>query len=279
MNNCEYEFDDNNKDYKPLQQEMNCITYLYNKVSYISGNLISCLCIPFLCCGPIVEIEQGYVGILTRYGIFKKVLTPGRYNYNIFTDKISLISMKTQTLNISSQQVMTSDNLSVTIDAVCFFNIIDAVKCKFNVEEFYISIDSLCKTTLRTIIGENDLNTLFSKRSVINKRVTELIENHTKHWGANIISIEIKDVSLPDDLKRSMAQISEAKMQAQAKLIYAEADSKSVNILKDASKELEKCPDALKLIWFNTLKEISKEKSNTIVVSESISLQNLCTKY
>jgi regulator of protease activity HflC (stomatin/prohibitin superfamily) len=68
-------------------------------------------------------------------------------------------------------------------------------------------------------------------------------------------------------------------MQAQAKLIYAEADSKSVNILKDASKELEKCPDALKLIWFNTLKEISKEKSNTIVVSESISLQNLCAKY
>jgi len=258
---------------------MNCITYLYNKISYIAGNLISCLCIPCLCCGPIVEIEQGYVGILTRYGIFKKILTPGRYNYNIFTDKISLISMKTQTLNISSQQVMTSDNLSVTIDAVCFFNIIDAVKCKFNVENFTDSIDSLCKTTLRTIIGENDLNTLFSKRSVINKRVVELIENHSKHWGANIISIEIKDVSIPVELKRSMAQISEAKMEAQAKLIYAEADSKSVNILKEASKELEKCPEALKLIWFNTLKEISKEKSNTIVVSESISLQNLGTKY
>jgi regulator of protease activity HflC (stomatin/prohibitin superfamily) len=187
--------------------------------------------------------------------------------------------MKTQTLNISSQQVMTSDNLSVTIDAVCFFNIVDAEKCKFNVEDYLISIDSLSKTTLRTIIGENDLNTLFSKRSVINKRVTELIENYSRHWGVNIVSIEIKDVSIPDDLKRSMSQISEAKMQAQAKLIYAEADSKSVNILKDASKELEKCPDALKLIWFNTLKEISKEKSNTIVVSESISLQNLCGKY
>ena len=278
MNINDYEFADD-KEYKHIQQEMNCITYLYNKISYIAGNLISCLCIPCLCCGPIVEIEQGYVGILTRYGIFKKILTPGRYNYNIFTDKISLISMKTQTLNISSQQVMTSDNLSVTIDAVCFFNIIDAVKCKFNVENFTDSIDSLCKTTLRTIIGENDLNTLFSKRSVINKRVVELIENHSKHWGANIISIEIKDVSIPVELKRSMAQISEAKMEAQAKLIYAEADSKSVNILKEASKELEKCPEALKLIWFNTLKEISKEKSNTIVVSESISLQNLGTKY
>ena len=255
------EFESNNVNY---------LTCFYNKIAYLMGGLISCICIPCICCGPIIVIEQGYVGILTRYGIYKQILKPGRYSFNMCIDKIILVSLKTQNINISTQKVMTSDNLSVVIDAVCFFNITDAKKAQFNVNNYKEALDNLSKTTLRTVIGEHDLNSLFSKRSVINKRMTELIDKYSFNWGISNISIEIKDVSLPDELKRSMAQISEAKMQAQAKLISANADSESVRILKTASLDLVESPEALKLIWFNTLKEISKEKSNTIIVSENI---------
>ena len=252
------------------EPEVNYLTHIYNNIAYVMGCFISCACIPFICCGPIMVIEQGYVGVLTRYGIYKKILNPGRYSYNVFVDNIIIVSLKTQNLNISTQKVMTSDNLSVVIDAVCFFNITDAKKSLFNVDNYKDSLDNLSKTTLRTVIGENDLNSLFSNRSLINKRVSELIKNYSSEWGIGNISIEIKDVSLPDELKRSMAQISEAKMQAQAKLISANADSQSIQILKTASLELSQSPEALKLIWFNTLKDIAKEKSNTIVVSENI---------
>jgi regulator of protease activity HflC (stomatin/prohibitin superfamily) len=204
-----------------------------------------------------------------RNGTYKKLLYPGRYTYNVCTENIKVVSLKTESLKIGTQHLMTNDNLSVTIDAVCFFNVSDAEKAIFNVENYKYSIDSLCKTTLRTVIGENDLNLLFSQRTIINKRINELIENYAKNWGISNVNIEIRDVELPESLKRSMAQISEAKMAAQAKIINAEADSKAVDILKEASKNLVNSPETLNLLWFNTLKEISKEKSNTIIASEN----------
>ena len=252
------------------QTRVNCLTCLYNNIAKITGQIISCVCVPCICCGPVVLIQQGYVGILLRNGVFRKILYPGRYTYNVCIDDIRKVSLKTESLHIGTQNLMTNDNLSVIIDAVCFFNVSDAQKAIFNVENYKVSIDSLCKTTLRTVIGENDLNALFTKRTIINKRINELVENYAKNWGISNFNIEIRDVELPESLKRSMAQISEAKMEAQAKIIQAEADSKAVDILKEASKSLVESPETLNLLWFNTLKEIAKEKSNTIVVSENV---------
>jgi len=270
-----------NLEYKQFEENeqnghtrVNCLTYLYNNIAKITGQIISCVCVPCICCGPTILIDQGYVGILLRNGVFRKILYPGRYTYNVCIDDIRRVSLKTESLHIGTQNLMTNDNLSVIIDAVCFFNVSDAQKAVFNVENYKVSIDSLCKTTLRTVIGENDLNALFTKRTIINKRINELIENYAKNWGISNFNIEIRDVELPESLKRSMAQISEAKMEAQAKIIQAEADSKAVDILREASKSLVESPETLNLLWFNTLKEIAKEKSNTIVVSE-----NVCPKF
>jgi regulator of protease activity HflC (stomatin/prohibitin superfamily) len=158
-----------NLDYNQFQENVqnghtrvNCLTCLYNNIAKITGQIISCVCVPCICCGPTILIQQGYVGILLRNGVFRKILYPGRYTYNVCIDDIRRVSLKTESLHIGTQNLMTNDNLSVIIDAVCFFNVSDAQKAVFNVEDYKLSIDSLCKTTLRTVIGENDLNSLFA---------------------------------------------------------------------------------------------------------------------
>lgn len=266
------ELEDNILNYRNLeiQDSPNCITSIYNNLSKMGGNCISCLCIPFLCCGPIKLIPQGYKGVMTEFGIFMKVLSPGRYNYNMCTQEIILISTKTKVIPISTQKIMTGDNLSVTIDAVCFFNISNVKKALFNVENYTESIENLSKTVLRTVVGENDLQSLFSDRSVINTRLSSLMVERTKEWGVDNITVDIKDVSIPSDLQRVMAKTAEVKQDSMSKVIAAEGEKKAVEILSSASELIKNNPEAMELLWFNTIKDISKEKSNTIIVPNSI---------
>lgn len=251
-------------EYKP-----NCITSTYNNLASCFGNITTCLCIPLFCCGPIKTIPQGYHGILTRFGIFKKLLYPGTYTYNYCTDEIIKVSLKTQNIPISSQRVMTKDNLTVTIDAVCFFNINNAEYAIFKVDNYYKSIENLSKTVLRTIIGENDLSDLFAKRTSINNQITNLLESRTKDWGIDNITVHIQDVAIPSELQRVMAKTAESLQDSKSKIITAEGEQKAAEIFVKASKLIKDNPEALELIWFNTLKDISKEKSNTIIVPNS----------
>ena len=178
--------------------------------------------------------------------------------------------MKTQNIHIDTLKVMTKDNLSTTIDAVCFFNIKDTYKSIFNVENVYDAIKDLSKCTLRTVIGENSLDQLFSNRSEINNRITELVRNRSQEWGINNIVLEIKDVSIPIELQRIMAKTAESKKEAESKLIVAEGEKKANEVMLKAAEALKNNPEAMELIWFNTLKNISTEKSNTIIVPSSI---------
>ena len=256
--------------YSNLENTPNCLTNTYNCLSLNSGRLLSCLFTPFFCCGPTIVIKQGYEGIITRFGIFREVLKPGRYAYNMCTDKIETICLKTQTMNIDTLQVMTSDNLSVSIDAVCFFNITDSYKSVFNVDNIYNAIKNLTKSILRTVIGENDLKELFSNRTNINNRITELVRTKANEWGIGNILLEIKDVSIPEDLQRIMAKTAESKQDAESKIIIAEGEKRANEIILKASESLKNNPEAMELVWFNTLKNISVEKSTTIVVPDSI---------
>lgn len=252
------------------QYSSNCLTQTFNCLSLNCGRVISCMSLPFFCCAPIIVIEQGYEGVLTRFGIFRDILKPGRYSYNVCVDNIIRVSMKTQNIHIDTLKVMTKDNLSTTIDAVCFFNIKDTYKSIFNVENVYDAIKDLSKCTLRTVIGENSLDQLFSNRSEINNRITELVRNRSQEWGINNIVLEIKDVSIPIELQRIMAKTAESKKEAESKLIVAEGEKKANEVMLKAAEALKNNPEAMELIWFNTLKSISTEKSNTIVVPSSI---------
>lgn len=262
--------ENNEHSYSRLENNTNCLTKIYNCLSLNSGRILSCLSLPFFCCGPTIVINQGYKGILTRFGIFREVLNPGRYAYNMCTDNILKVCLKTQVMNIDTLQVMTSDNLSVSVDAVCFFNILDAYKSVFNVENLNNAIKNLSKAVLRAVIGENDLKELFSNRTTINNRITELIKNTAIEWGVGNIELEIKDVSIPDDLKRIMAKTAESKQEAESKLIVAEGEKIANEIILQTANSLKNNPEAMELVWFNTLKTISVEKSTTIIVPDSI---------
>jgi regulator of protease activity HflC (stomatin/prohibitin superfamily) len=259
-------------EYDILQTEYshNCLTSTFNCLSLNTGRLISCLSLPLFCCAPIVVIGQGHQGVLTRFGVFREILKPGRYAYNMCVDDIFIISMKTQNSHIDTLKVMTKDNLSTTIDAVCFFNVKDAYKSVFNVENIVEAIKDLSKCTLRTIVGENSLDELFSNRSTINGRITELIRSRAEEWGIGNIVLEIKDVSIPPELQRIMAKTAESKKEAESKLIVAEGEKKANQVMLQAAESLKNNPEAMELIWFNTLKNISTEKSTTIVVPTSI---------
>lgn len=259
-----------NSDEQKNQYSSNCLTQTFNCLSLNCGRLISCMSLPFFCCAPIIVIPQGYEGVLTRFGVFRDILKPGRYSYNICVDNILKVSMKTQNIHIDTLKVMTKDNLSTTIDAVCFFNIKNTYKAVFNVENVYDAIKDLSKCTLRTVVGENCLDQLFSNRTQINNRITELVRNRSQEWGINNIVLEIKDVSIPSELQRIMAKTAESKKEAESKMIVAEGERKANEIMLQAAETLKNNPEAMELIWFNTLKNISTEKSNTIIVPSSI---------
>jgi regulator of protease activity HflC (stomatin/prohibitin superfamily) len=260
-----------NMEYVTLNQPpTNCLTKTYNCLGLNCGRLISCISLPFFCCAPIIVIHQGYEGVLSRFGIFREILKPGRYSYNTCVDDIIKVSLKTQNIHIDTLKVMTKDNLSTTIDAVCFFNIHDSYKSVFNVENIIDAIKDLSKCTLRTIVGENTLDNLFAGRSNINNRITELIRSRAYEWGINNIVLEIKDVSIPIELQRIMAKTAESRKEAESKLIVAEGEKKANEIMLQAAQSLKNNPEAMELIWFNTLKNISAEKSTTIVVPNSI---------
>lgn len=265
-----------NSDYINLSNDnkkpnsFNCLTKTFNCLSLNAGRLISYISLPFFCCAPIIVINQGYEGVLTRFGVFRDILKPGRYSYNICVDNIFTVSKKTQNIHIDTLNVMTKENLSTTIDAVCFFNIENTYKSVFNVENIYDAVKDLCKCTLRTIIGENSLDKLFSNRTEINNRITELIKHRSQQWGINNIILEIKDVSIPTELQRIMAKTAESKKEAESKLIVAEGECKANEVMLRAAEALKNNPEAMELIWFNTLKSISIEKSNTIIVPSNI---------
>lgn len=251
------------------KQPTNCLTCVYNTLATVTGNIMSCICLP-CCCGPITVIDQGNEGVLTRFGVFKDILTPGRYTYNMCTDKIIQVSKKTKTVHISKQSIMTRDNLSVKIDAVCFFKIHNSKKVLFNVDDYEQSVTNLSKTVLRTLVGENTLKSLFSNRSEINARISELLRERSSDWGIDDITLDIKDVIIPEELERVMAKTAETRQDAESMVISAEGERKSAEIFAQAADLVKNNPEAMELLWFNTLKDISKEKSNTVVVPNSI---------
>ena len=165
---------------------------------------------------------------------------------------------------------MTNDNLTIYIDAVCFYKIQDSYRACFGVENYSLSVENLCKGVLRTVISENTLDILFKDRTKINQRMSQLLLERAVKWGIDEISIDIKDIVIPEELQRVMAKTAEISQDANSKIISAEGEKKAAEIMVEVSKMLKDNPEAMKLLWFNTLKDISKEKSNTIVLSESI---------
>jgi regulator of protease activity HflC (stomatin/prohibitin superfamily) len=180
-------------------------------------------------------------------------------------DRMVKIGMRTITLDIQPQDVITKDNVSVKVNAVVYFRVIDPAKAIIQIEDFIYATNQLAQTTLRAVLGEVPLDELLSNRDSINQKLQSILDGQTEPWGVKVSLVEVKHIDLPKEMQRAMAQEAEAERERRAKIISAEGESQRATKLAEASRMLHSSPSALQLAYMQTLREIASDKSNTII--------------
>jgi len=240
---------------------------------WFGGAFQTVCCIPCLPCGGggvSFKIEEGYRAAVLHYGKLKQVVGPGTYYANPCTTQFKVVSIQVVTLDVPRQQVMTKDNVSLTINAVVYYQIVDVKKAIFNVRDCQSATSNFAQSTLRTVIGEHNLDEIFANRAQINARLTHIIDVETDLWGIKVTNVEIKDIQIPPEMERVLAAVAEAKREGDAKVITASAELRAANTLAEAADIMMTNPMSLQLRYFQTLTEISAEKNSTIIVPSEL---------
>ena len=226
--------------------------------------IITALIIVFLFLG--IRIIFEYKRALKfRFGKYVKTLKPGFRWIIPIIETIQIVDIRVITINIESQEVMTEDNVPSSIDGVVFFKIIDPEKAVLEVEEYHFAITQLSQAALRDVCGKVELDTILSKREEMGQNIKAIVEVATKEWGIEIIDVKIKDIQLPQNMKRMMANQAEAERSRRARIILAEAEDQAAGMLLDAGRKIDKSPSAIKLRLYQTLSNIAAEKNSTIL--------------
>ncbi len=204
-------------------------------------------------------------GIKFRFGKYIKTLKPGFRWIIPFVETLQIVDIRIITINILSQEVMTEDNVPCSIDGVLFFKITDPEKAVLEVEEYNFAITQLAQAALRDVCGKVELDTILSKREEIGKNIQSIVDLETEDWGVRIIDVKIKDIQLPENMRRMMASQAEAERSRRARVILAEAEDQAAGKLLSAGKKIDESPSAIKLRLYQTLANIAAEKNSTIV--------------
>ena len=200
-----------------------------------------------------------------RFGKYIKTLQPGFRWVIPFVETIQIVDIRVITFNIDSQEVMTEDNVPCSIDGVVFFKIADPVKAVLEVEEYKFAIAQLAQAALRDVCGKVELDTILSKREEMGKNIKAIVEKETREWGIVVIDVKIKDIQLPENMRRMMANQAEAERSRRARIILALAEEQAAGKLLEAGKIIDQSPSAIKLRLYQTLANIASEKNSTIV--------------
>jgi regulator of protease activity HflC (stomatin/prohibitin superfamily) len=200
-----------------------------------------------------------------RFGQYIKLLNPGIRWIIPIVERIQIVDIRIITINIEKQEVMTQDNVPCNINGVLFFKIMDATKAILEVEDFKFAISQMAQASLRDVCGKVELDTILSKREELGKNIKDIVELETENWGIIIQDVKIKDIELPENMKRSMANQAEAERSRRARIILAEAEKQAANQLLEAGKIIDESPSAIKLRLYQTLSNIASEKNSTIV--------------
>jgi len=204
-------------------------------------------------------------GVVFRLGRVIGAKGPGLVILIPFIDKMVRVSLRVVTLDVPTQDVITKDNVSVKVDAVVYFKVVDPVKAIVNVEDYIYATSQISQTTLRSICGQEELDGLLSKRDEINLKLQEVIDKETDAWGVKVISVELKRIDLPDNLVKAMARQAEAERERRAKIIAAEAEYQAAEKLLQAAQMLAKNPISVQLRYLETLSTIGQQNAKTIV--------------
>lgn len=200
-----------------------------------------------------------------RFGKYIKILEPGFRWIIPIVETVQIVDIRVITINILSQEVMTMDNVPCSIDGVVFFRINNPEKAVLEVEEYNYAIAQLSQAALRDVCGKVELDTILSKREEMGDNIKDNVEGETKEWGIEIVGMKIKDIQLPENMKRMMAGQAEAERSRRSQIILALAEEQAAGKLLEAGKLIDQSPSAIKLRLYQTLSDIAAEKNSTIV--------------
>ncbi|MGQ9681755.1 MAG: slipin family protein [Anaerolineae bacterium] len=213
-----------------------------------------------------VKVVQEYErGVVFRLGRLAGARGPGLLFIIPIVDRMVRVDLRTVTLDVPKQEAITRDNVTVRVDAVAYFQVIDPEKAIIKVENYRQATWQIAQTTLRSVLGQSELDELLAHREQINGKLQHIIDEQTEPWGIKVSIVEVKDVELPDTMKRAMARQAEAEREKRAKVIHAEGEYQASQTLSEAAAVMAAQPSALQLRYLQTLTEIAVEKNSTII--------------
>jgi regulator of protease activity HflC (stomatin/prohibitin superfamily) len=211
-------------------------------------------------------------GVIFRLGKLLRAKGPGLILLIPIVDRMVKMDLRVVTIDVAKQEVMTHDNVPVTVDAVVYFRVVDPVAAVIKVENFLKATSLIAQTTLRSVLGQAPLDDLLSQRETINLKLQEIIDRQTEPWGVKVTAVEVKDVALPDTMKRAMAKQAEAERERRAKIVNAEGEFQAAEKMVQAAAMIRAEPIALQLRFLQTMREISSEHNTTTFLPVPIDL-------
>jgi len=220
-----------------------------------------------------IKIVREYErGVIFRLGRLVGAKGPGLFLIIPIVDKMVKVDLRTITLDVPPQEVITRDNVPVSVNAVVYFRVVDPQAAVVEVLDFIEATRQISMTTLRSVLGKAELDEILSAREKLNQELQEIIDEHTDPWGIKVITVEIKDVKIPTEMQRAIARQAEAERERRSKIINAEGELQAAEKLREAAEIMQRSPGALQLRYLQTLAEISTENASTVVFPVPIDL-------
>ena len=211
------------------------------------------------------QINQYQRGVKFMLGKYVSTLEPGWRLVFPIIQSMKKVDIRVKAVDVPDQEAITKDNISARINAVIYYKVSDAAKAFIEVENFYYAVSQLAQTTMRNVVGEMDLDELLSNRDAASKKIKEIVDRLTDPWGIAVENVELKDITLPEDMKRTIAKQAEAERERRAVVIKSEGEIQAAGNLQKAAEMLASSPGALHLRTLSTLNDLSSDQSNTVI--------------
>jgi regulator of protease activity HflC (stomatin/prohibitin superfamily) len=255
-----------------MDQDQNAIGHLIGG-GFVLAVIIVAFIVAVIILPQMIRVLREYErGVIFRLGKLLGVKGPGIFFLFPLVDKMVKMDLRVVTIDVARQEVMTKDNVPATVDAVVYFRVINPTDAVIKVENFWKATSLIAQTTLRSVLGQASLDDLLSQRDAINQKLQDIIDRQTEPWGIKVTAVEIKDVALPDSMKRAMAKQAEAERERRAKITNAEGEFQAAEKMAQAAAVISKEPMALQLRYLQTMREMAGEHNTTTFLPLPIEL-------
>ena len=261
--------------YKESLESLDSITNSFPKITYTQKRtymeslplapMIIGILVVYILASSIRILKEYERGVVFRLGRMVGVRGPGLILLIPLIEKMVKVSLRTVVMDVPPQDVITQDNVSIKVNAVVYFRVIQPDKAIVEVENFLVATSQISQTTLRSVLGQSELDDLLGQREKINQRLQQIIDHQTEPWGIKVSTVEVKQIDLPQEMQRAMARQAEAERERRSKVIAAEGEFQASQRLADAAKVLSEQPSALTLRYLQTLREIAVENNSTTI--------------